>query len=42
MILDIAQIAQPEIGQKIQYKFSGAKVSISLCERLALNCGALA
>jgi len=28
MILDIAQIAQPEIDQKIQHKFSGAKVSI--------------
>jgi len=28
MILDIAQIALPEIGQKIQRKFSGAKVSI--------------
>jgi len=42
MILDIAQIALPEIGQKIQRKFSGAKVSISLCEGLAPNCGALA
>jgi len=28
MILDIAQIAQREIGQGIQHKFSGAKVSI--------------
>jgi len=28
MILDIAQIALPEIGQKIQRKFSDAKVSI--------------
>jgi hypothetical protein len=28
MILDIAQIALPEIGQKIQRKFSSAKVSI--------------
>ena len=42
MILDIAQIALPEIGHRIQRKFSRAKVSISLCEGLALNCGALA
>jgi len=42
MILDIAQIALPEIGQKIQRKFSGAKVSIWLCGEPALNCGALA
>jgi hypothetical protein len=27
MILDVAQTALPEIGQKIQRKFSGAKVS---------------
>jgi hypothetical protein len=37
MILDIAQIALPEIGQKIQRKFSSAKVSIWLCGELALN-----
>jgi hypothetical protein len=42
MILDIVQIALPELGQKIQHKFSGAKVSISLCEGLALNCDASA
>jgi hypothetical protein len=42
MISDIAQIALPEMGQKIQHKFSGAKVSISPCEGLALSCGALA
>jgi hypothetical protein len=42
MILDIAQIALPEIGQKIQRKFSGAKVSIWLCGELALNCDASA
>ena len=42
MILDIAQIALPEIDQKIQRKFSGAKVSIWLCGELALNCDALA
>jgi hypothetical protein len=42
MILDIAQNALPEIGQKIQRKFSGAKVSIWLCGQLALNCGVLA
>jgi hypothetical protein len=35
MILDIAQIALPEIGQKIQRKFSGAKVSIWQCGELA-------
>jgi hypothetical protein len=28
MILDIAQIALPETGRKMQHKFSGAKVSI--------------
>jgi hypothetical protein len=42
MILDIAQIALPEIGQKIQRKFSGAKVSIWQCGELALNCDASA
>ena len=42
MILDIAQIALPEVGEKIQRKFSGAKVSIWPCGELALNCGALA
>ena len=42
MILDIAQILLPEIGQKIQRKFSGAKVSIWLCGELALNCDASA
>jgi hypothetical protein len=42
MILDIAQIALPEIGQKIQRKFSSAKVSIWLCGELALNCDASA
>jgi hypothetical protein len=38
MILDIAQIVLPEIGKKIQRKFSGAKVSIWLYGELALNC----
>jgi hypothetical protein len=42
MILDIAQIALPDIDQKMQRKSSAAKVSISLCEGLAPNCGALA
>ena len=41
MILDIAQIALPEIGQKIQRKFSGAKVSIWLCAGLCRYCGGL-
>jgi hypothetical protein len=41
MILDIAQIALPDIDQKMQRKSSAAKVSISLCEGLAPNCGAL-
>jgi hypothetical protein len=41
-ILDIAQIAPPELDQKMQRKSSVAKVSISLCEGLAPNCGALA
>ncbi len=42
MILDTAQIALPEIGQKMRRKSSAAKVSISLCEALVPNCGALA
>lgn len=42
MILDIVQIALPEIGQEIQRKFSGAKVSIWLWGELALNCVASA
>jgi hypothetical protein len=42
MILDIAQIALPELGQKIQRKFSDAKASIWLCGELALNCDASA
>jgi len=42
MILHIAQIALPEIGQKIQRKFSGTKVSIWPCGKHALNCGASA
>jgi hypothetical protein len=42
MILDTAQIAPPEIGQKIQRKFSGATASIWLCGELALNCDASA
>jgi hypothetical protein len=37
MILDVAQSALLEIGQKIRCKFSGAKVSIWLCGELARN-----
>lgn len=40
MILDIAQIAPPELDQKMQRKSSAAKVSIWLCGELALNCDA--
>jgi hypothetical protein len=42
MILDIAQIARPELDQKMQRKSSAATVCILLCEGLASNCGALA
>jgi hypothetical protein len=42
MISGTAQIAPREIRQKMQRKSSAAKVSISLCEGFARNCGALA
>jgi hypothetical protein len=42
MISGTAQIALREIRQKMQHKSLAAKVSISPCEGLALNCGALA
>src|SRR5439155_23027650 len=38
MISGTAQIAPPETGQKMQRKFSGAKVFTSLSEEPALNC----
>ncbi len=41
-ISNTARIALPEIGQKMQRKFSEPRVSISLCEGLAPNYGALA
>jgi hypothetical protein len=41
-ISNTARIALPEIGQKTQRMFLEPKVSISLCEGLAPNCGALA
>ena len=42
MILDIARIGLPEIGQKRRRKSSAAKASISPYEVRARNCGASA